>query len=113
VGIRVYTIGFGTAENQSLPSCYPGREPFDGGQQFGGGFRRGIDEETLKRVADMTGGAYYSAESVGELHDVFQSLPMHLITRHETTEISVAFAALGALMAALAIVLSLLWQPLP
>jgi hypothetical protein len=43
-GIRVYTIGFETAENQSLPSCYPGREPFDGGGQFGGGgFRRGID----------------------------------------------------------------------
>jgi Ca-activated chloride channel family protein len=127
-GVRVYTIGFGTAENESLPSCYPGREPFDGGRpngsgqfgggqfgggQFGGGgFRRGIDEETLKQVADLTGGKYYSAESAGELHDVFQSLPMHLITRHETTEISVMFAALGALCAALAIVLSLLWQPL-
>jgi Ca-activated chloride channel family protein len=124
-GIRVYTIGFGTAENTQLPSCYPGREPFDGsrqgggqfgGGQFGGGgfggFRRGIDEETLKQVANITGGEYYSAESADELHDVFQSLPMHLITRHETTEISVIFAALGALCAALAIVLSLLWQPL-
>ena len=123
-GIRVYTIGFGTADNQSLPSCYPGREPFDGGQQFGGsgqfgggqfgggGFRRGIDEATLKQVADLTGGKYYSAESAGELQEVFQSLPMHLITRHETTEISVMFAALGALLAALAIMLSLLWQPL-
>jgi Ca-activated chloride channel family protein len=125
-GIRVYTIGFGTAENVSLPSCYPGREPFDGsrpngggqfgGGQFGGGqyggFRRGIDEETLKQVADMTGGKYYSAESAGELQEVFQSLPLHLITRHETTEISVIFAALGALLAALAIMLSMLWQPL-
>jgi Ca-activated chloride channel family protein len=125
-GIRVYTIGFGTAENVSLPSCYPGREPFDGsrpngggqfgGGQFGGGqyggFRRGIDEETLKQVADMTGGKYYSAESAGELHEVFQSLPLHLITRHETSEISVIFAALGALLAALAIMLSMLWQPL-
>jgi Ca-activated chloride channel homolog len=126
-GIRVYTIGFGTAENESLPSCYPGREPFDrgqygggqfgggspyGGQFGGGGFRRGIDEATLKQVADMTGGEYYSAESAGELNNVFQSLPMQLIMRHETTEISVAFAALGALCAALAIMLSLLWQPL-
>lgn len=108
------------------PSCYPGRESFDGGRpndggqfgggQFGGGqyggFRRGIDEETLKQVADMTGGKYYSAESAGELHEVFQSLPLHLITRHETSEISVIFAALGALLAALAIMLSMLWQPL-
>jgi Ca-activated chloride channel family protein len=122
-GIRVYTIGFGTAENESLPSCYPGREPFDGGRpggggqfgggQFGGGgFRRGIDEETLKQVAELTGGEYFSAESAGELNNVFKSLPTHLITRHETTELSVAFAALGALCAALAILLSLLWQPL-
>jgi Ca-activated chloride channel family protein len=122
-GIRVYTIGFGTADNQSLPYCNPGREPFDGsrpysggqyggGQFGGGGFRRGIDEETLKQVADITGGEYYSAESSGELHDVFQSLPMHLVMRHETSEISVMFAALGALLAALAIMLSLLWQPL-
>jgi Ca-activated chloride channel family protein len=126
-GVRVYTIGFGTAQNESLPSCYPGREPFDGsrpngggqfgggqfgGGQFGGGFRRGIDEATLKQVAELTGGKYYSAESAGELHDVFRSLPMQLIMRHETTEISVIFAALGALLAALAIMLSMLWQPL-
>lgn len=119
-GVRVYTIGFGTAENESLPACNPGREPFDGGRLGGGyfggsqfgGFRRGIDEETLKQVAAMTDGAYFSAESAGELHNVFQSLPMHLIMRHETTEISVVFAALGALCAALAIMLSLLWQPL-
>jgi flagellar biogenesis protein FliO len=36
-----------------------------------------------------------------------------LITKHEITEISVAFAALGALLAAIAIVLSLIWHPLP
>jgi hypothetical protein len=36
-----------------------------------------------------------------------------LITKHETTEISVAFTALGALLAALAIGLSLIWHPLP
>jgi Ca-activated chloride channel family protein len=88
-------------------------DPFGGGG-FGGGrrFRRGIDEETLKQVADMTGGTYYSAESAGELQEVFRSLPTYLITRHETTEISVAFVALGALLAALAIVLSLAWHPL-
>jgi Ca-activated chloride channel family protein len=125
-GIRVYTIGFGTADNTELPSCFPGREPdpqfggggsFGGGQfgggQFGGpGFRRGIDEETLKQVSDLTGGEYFSAESAGELNNVFQNLPVYLISGHETTEISVIFAALGALLAALAIMLSLLWQPL-
>ncbi len=61
----------------------------------------------------MTGGNYYSAESAGELEKVFQQLPTYLITKHETTEISVIFTAIGALLAILAIGLSLIWHPLP
>lgn len=119
-GVRVYTIGFGTESGGSgaLPFC--GRQSqgdnlgFGGGFGFGGGgFRRGIDEETLIQIADMTGGAYYVAESAGELQEVFENLPTYFITRPETTEISVAFTALGALLAGLAVVLSLLWQPWP
>jgi Ca-activated chloride channel family protein len=123
-GVRVYTIGFGTVSGGSGPIPFCGQQtqgndpfggqPFGGGSGFGfGGFRRGIDEETLRQVADLTGGEYYAAESAGELHDVFQNLPTSLITRHETTEISFAFAALGALLVALALWLSLRWQPLP
>jgi Ca-activated chloride channel family protein len=114
-GIRVYTIGFGTAEGGAL-DCH-GAGSFGGGfggGGFGGGgrFRRGIDEETLQAIADMTGGTYYAPESADELNEVFESLPTYLITRHETTEISVAFVAFGALLAALAIFLSLRWHPL-
>jgi Ca-activated chloride channel family protein len=125
-GVRVYTIGFGTASGSEIPFCSPqlrGGGQFDsgggfggggfGGGGFGGGFRRGIDEDTLKQVADLTGGSYYSAESAGELQNVFQNLPTYLITRHETTEISVVFTAAGALLAAIAIGLSLIWHPLP
>jgi len=107
-GVKVYTIGFGT-ENGSIP--FDNRDPFGG--STGGGFRTGIDEETLKRIADMTGGKYYEAMSASELEDVFRNLPTYLITKHETTEISFAFAAAGALLAGLATVLSLLWHPLP
>jgi Ca-activated chloride channel homolog len=116
-GVRVYTIGFGTASGSSGPLCgqqFQGNDPFSGGGGFGfggGGFRRGIDEETLRKIADMTGGTYYAAESSGELQNVFQSLPTYLITRHQTTEISVLFAALGALLATIAILLSMVWHP--
>lgn len=111
-GIQIYPIGFGT-ENGS-DSLDPYGQQFGGGfGGFGGRFRRGIDEETLKKVAEMTGGTYYAAESANELLDVFQNLPTHLITRHETTELSVVFTALGALLAAAAVGLSLLWHPLP
>ncbi len=114
-GVRVYTIGFGTA-NGSSPfngqGCQ-GSDPFGGGFGFGGGFRRGIDEDTLKTIADMTGGDYYSAESAGELQEVFQKLPAHMFTKQETIEISVVFTALGTLAAMLAIGLALKWHPLP
>jgi Ca-activated chloride channel family protein len=122
-GVRVYTIGFGTENgSESLPFCgmqyqqgsvdtYGGG--FGGGFGGGGGFRRGIDEGTLKRVAEMTGGTYYSAESASELQEVFENLPTHLITKLETTEISAAFTAIGALLAAFAVALSLIWNPLP
>ncbi len=119
-GVRVYTIGFGTP-NGYVP--YGGGQ-FQGGGGFGnggfgnfgggfGGFRSGIDEATLKQIAGMTGGAYYTASSAGQLEKVFQSLPTYLITKHETNEISVIFTTLGALLAVLAITLSMIWRPLP
>ncbi|MCW5881294.1 MAG: VWA domain-containing protein [Anaerolineae bacterium] len=128
-GIRVYTIGFGTEAGSEFPNCdqrLVGSEPSPGGTGSGpppgggrgpggggGGFRRGIDEATLKRGAALTDGEYYAAQSADELTEVFRSLPTSLIARYETTEISFIFVTLGALLAALAVILSLLWRPLP
>lgn len=118
-GVRVYTIGFGTVNNTAPMNCNPYStysNPFDpffgGGGGGGGGFRREIDEETLKQVAGMTGGSYHLAESATELQEVFDSLPTQLFTVTETTEISVFFAAIAALFVLLAIVLSIIWNPL-
>jgi Ca-activated chloride channel family protein len=120
--LRVYTIGFGTANPNSPfggPNCtdsiFSGGG-FGSGGQFGGGgggFNRGIDEDTLLEIANMSGGNYYSATSANELQEVFQQLPVYLITREEVMEVSVFFAALGAALVALAMVLSLRWHPLP
>jgi Ca-activated chloride channel family protein len=122
-GIRVFTIGFGTNNNDSIPNCggmqmFRSNDQF--GNQFGGGgggfggsrFDRGIDEETLMEVADMTGGEYYAASSADQLQEVFHSLPMQLTTREETTEISIIFTAAAALLAIAAILLAVLWSPL-
>ncbi len=119
-GVRVYTIGFGTPNGSEFASCQSsdpaGLGGFGGFGGFGGGgglFRRGIDEVTLKQVASMTGGAYYPASSAQELEHVFQHLPTYLIVKHETSEISAMFAAAGALLVVLAIVLSIAWHPFP
>jgi Ca-activated chloride channel family protein len=124
-GVRVYTIGFGTEDpNAERPPCgvqFTGNEPadqfgfggFGGGGAGTGGFRRAIDEETLRAVAEATGGTYYPAESASELHTVFENLPMNLITKHEILEVSVLFVALGAVLIALAVLLGQAWRPLP
>jgi Ca-activated chloride channel family protein len=116
-GIRIYTIGFGTDQGAPFAFCdapFQGNffnGGFGGGGGFGG-FRGGIDEHTLTQIADLTGGKYYQAKSASELNNVFKSLPTYLITKHESMEISVIFTALGALLAATAILLSMLWHPL-
>ena len=53
------------------------------------------------------------ASSASELESVFAGLPTYLIIKHEVLEISVIFTAFGACLAAIAILLSLIWRPLP
>ena len=117
-GIRIYTIGFGTNRNNSVMDCGDqfSENDFFGGGGFGpgvgGGFRREIDETTLKQIADLTGGTYYAASSANELEDVFQNLPTYLVSTLETIEITAFFTAIAALIAILAMLLSLRWHPL-
>ncbi len=133
-GVRVYTIGFGTADpgaaepamrsavHRRRTGCQSGLpvagsaaagSAAGGGGGGGQGFRRAIDEDTLKAVADVTGGTYYPAESADELDTVFQNLPTNLITKHEATELSVVFVMVGGLFIALAILVGQAWRPLP
>ncbi len=131
--LRVYTVGFGT-ENPGEMLCTReqlGSDPFGRGGGFGGGFGGGmdgnfggggmggfrrflvLDEPTLRGVADLTGGEYYQAENAEQLLDVFLNLPTNVVLQTETREISVLFAALGALLATVAVGLSLRWNRWP
>lgn len=125
-GIRVYTIGFGTPQGSPF-NCterqlggiqfgrgfLPGGFGGGGGGGFRRGFRRGLDEETLQQVAQMTDAEYYLAESADELLDVFSNVGVRVVTTKVTTEMSAVFAALGALLALVAVALGLRWNPLP
>ncbi|MCU0508048.1 MAG: VWA domain-containing protein [Anaerolineae bacterium] len=114
--VRVYTIGFGTEQGGQFEGGGGPGQGMGGMSRDTGGFgprRWGIDEESLKAIASMTGGEYYTATSARELQKVLDSLPTVLISREETLEITVAFALVAALLVAAAVLLSQFWHPLP
>ena len=117
-GLRVYTIGFGTAEPSPLVCSrdqISGDFPFRGDPQGPpGGFGRGrfqvIDEETLTQVAKMTGGEYFKAENAEALTDVLLDLPNTIVLQKRNVEITVWFALAGALLVLVAVGLAQWWN---
>jgi Ca-activated chloride channel homolog len=125
--VRVYTIGFGTTQPSPLvcsPDQLSGGDPgFRGDTRFGGGgfggggggFGRAllINEEALKKVAEITGGEYFRAEDAEQLSDVLADLPSKIVAQEEEVEVTSWFLLPGVLVVVLAIVLSLMWNRLP
>lgn len=68
LGIRVYTIGIG-ADSLTLPGLF--------GSSFGSrqvNPSAELDEETLREIADLTGGAYFRARNPAELETIYRLL---------------------------------------
>lgn len=61
LGIRIYTIGVGSTRARGF------------GGLFGAG-GDGLDEATLKGIADRTGGAYFRATTASALQDVYTTI---------------------------------------
>jgi len=65
IGLKIYTIGIG-AESMTVSSVF-------------GGTRRtnpsaDLDEETLTKIAELTGGRYFRAKDTAELQDIYRIL---------------------------------------
>ncbi|MDE3090239.1 MAG: ABC transporter ATP-binding protein, partial [Chloroflexota bacterium] len=95
-GIRVYTIGVGSAEGTIL-------------HIQGRSIRTRLDEPTLKKIAEATDGQYYNASNENDLRAIYENLSTHLVMRAEKQEITAGFTGLGVLLALGAGILSLLW----
>ena len=95
-GVRVYTVGFGTT-NGNIAG-------------FGGwSMRAQLDEEALKKIADMTRARYFHATSAEDLKAVYNVLSRQLVVETREMEITAFFAALAALIMLAAAGLSLAW----
>ena len=95
-GVRVYTVGLGSAQG--------GMANFEGWSIY-----MRFDEETLKAIADVTRGEYFSASSAPELRKVYETLNAKFKLEKKETEVTALVTAAAALLALLAGALSLLW----
>jgi Ca-activated chloride channel homolog len=89
--VPVYTVSLGTPEG-----TVPGN---------GAPFPVPPDPETMKRVAQVSGGRFFSVTDSGRLSEIYQRLGRQIGSHEEQRDMSVVFAAAGllALLAALAL----------
>ncbi|MGE3073440.1 MAG: VWA domain-containing protein [Dehalococcoidia bacterium] len=99
-GIPIFAVALGTQDGVATVTDNQGRERT---------LRVPPDEETLKEIADMTGGAFFSAPSSSDLQSIYEDLGSKIGFDVETTEITSGFAAAAALLLMAAGGLSLLW----
>ncbi|MEW4453421.1 VWA domain-containing protein [Bremerella sp. JC817] len=76
--IKVYTIGVGTKGRAPVPVV----DPFTGQQTFQWA-QVNIDEDTLKKVAEATGGQYYRATDTASLEKIYAEIDQLEKTRVE------------------------------
>lgn len=124
-GVRVFTIGYGTDNPASL-ACgatqfggFGGGGGAGGGGGFGGGGFGGggagggnpfdADYSALQQISKATGGTFYRAQDASQLSSALAKLPAAFTVVHKHVDIAAAFAALGALLIAAAVALSLWW----
>jgi Ca-activated chloride channel family protein len=95
-GVKVYTVGFGTTRGSIVG--------------FGGfQMRAQVDEDALKKIADMTKGRYFHAASSEELKQVYSVLSKQLIMETQQMEITSFFSTAAALLMLLSAGLSVAW----
>lgn len=91
--VKVYTVGIGTPEGTFLSL---------GGRSI---WVR-LDEDTLREIAEITGGSYYRVTRAAELRDVYRRLGRTVGWDSKPTEVSAIPAGFAALLMVAAIGLS-------
>jgi Ca-activated chloride channel family protein len=96
LGVRIFTIGFGSPTGQILN--------YDGGSS-----NSVLDEDTLKRMAEITKAQYFHAQSAQELTKIYKQLTTTIQKEPQETEITVFLVAAAVAFCTLSSFLSMLW----
>jgi Ca-activated chloride channel family protein len=95
-GVRIYTIGLGSAAGAIV-------------RLQGRAVRTALDEATLKKIAELTDGRYFNANTEADLRTVYENLTTELVVRNEKTELTAYATLAAAILAVFAGAFSLLW----
>jgi len=95
-GVRIYTVGVGSTEGATL-------------NIDGFSVRSRLDEETLRQIAEITGGSYHNAQNEEELRAIYDKLSPQIVIRPQETEVTSLFAGAGVFVLLIGGALSLLW----
>ena len=95
-GVRVYTVGVGTKEGQTLALQ-------------GWSMRTKLDEDTMKLIARNTGAEYFNAANAEDLSKVYKTLSTQLALEKKATEITAIVVVLAGIFALIGSGLSMLW----
>lgn len=107
-GIPVYTVALGTPGGTlDFGGAYPGSPPPFGGRRV----PVPPDPDTLRAIADRTGGEFFAAQSAKSLQSAYGKLGSSLGRKPGKSEITYVFLAAAALLLVAAGLLSALWSP--
>jgi Ca-activated chloride channel homolog len=95
-GVRIYTVGIGSAAGTTV-------------HINGFNLHTQLDEETLKGIAQTTGGAYYNAESTDELIKIYDNLNPQLVIKPQKTEITSLLGGASILVMLIGGAFSMAW----
>jgi Ca-activated chloride channel family protein len=95
-GVRIHTIGVGSSAGTELE--------VNGFKVF-----TQLDEATLQKIAEITDGNYYNAQTEEDLQTIYENIDPQLVVVEEKTEVTAIFAGASILILLVAGMISLMW----
>jgi Ca-activated chloride channel family protein len=95
-GVRIYTVGLGSPAGTTL-------------HVNGFTVHTQLNEDLLKQISQISGGAYYNAQSEEDLTRIYDQITSQLVIKPQKTEITSILAGAGVLVLLVAGTFSLVW----